>query len=114
MRPLPGELFMDPDRKAYQFFGLHHTLSKFDLMTYVYQMKFETALGLLKTEWEDGAKSKPMSKHHVFLEIMNYIRARMPNYIKQENLDFKPENPLWQSAGICVVHENKLKYRVSL
>jgi hypothetical protein len=113
MRPLPGELLMDPDRQAYQFFGLHHSLSKLDLMRYVYEMKIESKLGLLKTERGDGAKSKPMSKHHVFLEIMNYIRGRMPAFIKQENLDFTPENPLWQSPGICVVYDNKLKYRVS-
>jgi hypothetical protein len=111
MKPLPGELYMDPTREAYKFFGLHNTLSKMDLRFIIYTLWWEKKLGLFKTEWKDGSKAyKPMSEHHVFMEIMNYIRTRMPVFIKQSG--WEPESLLWQSPGICVVHENKLLYRV--
>jgi hypothetical protein len=113
LKPLPGELFLDPTREAYKFFGYHKTLSKTELQFLIYTLWWEKKLGLFRTDQRDGSKAlKPMSEHHVFMEIMNYIRTRMPVFIKQSG--FEPESLLWQSPGICVVHENKLLYRVGM
>lgn len=112
LKPLPGELYMDPSRDAYNFFGIGRTLSKSELKFLIWALWIENKLGLFKTAKKDGKSGKRMmSENHAFLEIMNYIRTRMPVYIKQSG--FEPESLVWQSPGICVVNDGKLVYRVS-
>ena len=111
IKPLPGELYLDPTREAYRFFGIGNTLGKLDYITLWWSLYLERKFGLFKTTAEEGNLSKKkMSEHHTFLEIMNYVRLRMPLFIKHKG--FHKDSIFWQAPGIVVVHENQLLYKV--
>lgn len=111
LKPLPGELYIDMTREAYRFFGIGDTLSKFELFKLLSYLAIERRFGLLLTTREEGTKKwKKMSYHHTFLEIMNYIRLRMPLFVKQEG--FHSKSILWQAPGLIVTHNNQVLYKV--
>ena len=111
IKPLPGELYLDQTRESYRFFGIGNTLGKVDLFKLFLYLFLERKFGLLLTTREEGtSKWKSMSKHHAFLEIMNYIRLRMPLFIKQYGFD--KNSIIWQAPGIVVTQNNQVLYKV--
>lgn len=111
IKPLPGELYIDLNRDSYRFFGIGDTLSKWELFKLLTYLAIERKIGTLLTTREQGTQRwKKMSYRHTFLEIMNYIRLRMPLFVKQEG--FGKKSILWQSPGILVVSQNQVLYKV--
>jgi hypothetical protein len=111
IKPLPGELYVDLTRESYRYFGIGDTLSKWELFKLLSSLAIERRLGTLLTTREEGtSRWKKMSYRHTFLEIMNYIRLRMPLFVKQEG--FGKKSILWQSPGIIVTNENQVTYKV--
>lgn len=127
LKPLPGDLYMDPERNAYRFFGLYNGIKKTDAFEFI-AMGFKRFFGMLLTarkikpataantisakEKQNSVQEKTISERHAFHEIMYYVRNRMSALLPKSRLT--ADSVVWQSPGLCVIHQEKLIYRVIL
>jgi hypothetical protein len=96
LSPLPGELYLDYTREAYKFFGIGNTLGKLDYIQLWWSLTIERKFGLFKTtnEVNPGKVNRNrVSEHHAFLDLMNYVRLRMPLFIK--HMGFHKDSVFW-------------------
>ncbi len=104
LSPLPGTLYLDPERKAYSFFGIGMKMSIVRGLKDVLSSKFRSAFGLLKprsggtpsvTSSDSGATAQP--KGNVLSRIIFGIGLRLPELSDNAN-----DDTLFQVGGwVC-------------
>jgi thiol-disulfide isomerase/thioredoxin len=110
MHPMPGELYFNPSREAYKFFGIGTYLSKTGSIAVLGSAKFGKFLGMFKKEKSKTFKESGISETEAYLTMTDYLTSNRPEDSKP--VDLSSDSILWQSPGIVVIENNELLYRV--
>ncbi|KAJ3410490.1 hypothetical protein HDV05_003705 [Chytridiales sp. JEL 0842] len=103
---LPGELYLDPERKAYQFFGITKRVLQGQLYTYIFHYILDD-LRYGHIGKKDRPRMKGTDRKTTWRDARHYLGSEFWSRVKSDLLT--PE--FSQQPGIVVVEDEKLLYR---